>query len=271
MCSKVRSVKVQFFSDLHVDVAIVKPIYVRDDVDLVVVAGDTCQGLQNAFAALRRIVPGHIPIVTIAGNHEFYRRSWTEEIAAGRSVAGRFGVTYLENDVALFADGALRVIGCTLWTDYRIFGDANATAAMNAARVGMNDHRVISWRKKPWARFRPEEALLQHETSKRFLRDTLSAPFAGKLTIAVTHHAPHFQSVREERYKSDLLTAAYVSDRTDLMTTADGRPVIDIWNHGHIHSSCDYVVNGTRILSNPHGYGGENAAFAPELVVELDL
>lgn len=263
--------RIQFFSDLHVDVAVVEPIDVRDDVDLVIVAGDTCQGLRNAFAALRRIVPGRIPIVMVAGNHEFYRRSWTEEVAAGRSVAHRFGVSYLENDVAMFADGALRVIGCTLWTDYRIFGDVNATAAMNAARLGMNDHRVISWRKKPWARFRPEEALLQHETSKRFLRKTLSAPFGGKVTILVTHHAPHFNSVREERFRSDLLTAAYVSDMTDLMTIEGGRPKIDIWNHGHIHSSCDYVVNGTRILANARGYSGENAAFASDLVVEFDL
>jgi len=37
-------VKIQFFSDLHVDVAPMKLIVVANDVDVVAVAGDVCQG-----------------------------------------------------------------------------------------------------------------------------------------------------------------------------------------------------------------------------------
>src|SRR3954452_21162741 len=91
-----RRVRIQFFSDLHVDIAATKPIVVRDDTDLVAVAGDTCEGGRNAFVALRRIVAEHIPIVTVFGNHEFYRRSLTDEIAEAKASAASFNIRYLD-------------------------------------------------------------------------------------------------------------------------------------------------------------------------------
>jgi len=171
-----------------------------------------------------------------------------------------------------------------LWTNYRLFGDANAGLAMDAARRGMNDHRVITWQKEPWKRFRPEEALMLHERSKRFIADALASPFHGT-TVVVTHHAPHFGSV-EKRFQNDLLTAAFASDLTDVIVGADSAGVnadvsdptacavvgishAQIWNHGHVHASADYMVGRTRILANPHGYGSENPGFLPELVVEI--
>jgi Icc-related predicted phosphoesterase len=41
--------KLQVFSDLHVDVATVKTITIADDVDVVVVAGDTCERVLRAL------------------------------------------------------------------------------------------------------------------------------------------------------------------------------------------------------------------------------
>lgn len=271
--------KIQFFSDLHVDVHPIKPIVIRKDVDVVAVAGDVCEGTREAFVALRRIVPERIPIVAIAGNHEFYRRCLPDEIAAAREAAPDFNVLFADDDVVIVG-GAVRFLACTLWTDYRVFGAANAAPAMEAARRGMNDHRLISWSKRPWSRFRPQEALLLHERSLRFLETALRAPFGGA-TIVMSHHGPHFGSVAE-RFRTDLLTAAFVSDLSprfmpdspngDLAGPASEgvRAKIAIWNHGHVHNSSDYVVkNGTRILANPHGYGRENPHFDPELVVEI--
>ncbi len=81
--------KLQIFSDLHTDVAPIKPITIGDDVDAVMVAGDTCQGVRPAFASLRRIVPERIPIIMTAGNHEFYRRCIKTEIAEAKISRGR--------------------------------------------------------------------------------------------------------------------------------------------------------------------------------------
>jgi hypothetical protein len=58
----------------HVDVLPIKPISVAEDVDVVVVAGDTCEGALRAFEHLRRIVPMHLAIVVVLGNHGYCRR-----------------------------------------------------------------------------------------------------------------------------------------------------------------------------------------------------
>lgn len=274
--------KFQFFSDLHCDVAPIKPIVIGEDIDAVVVAGDTSQGARNAFIALRRLVPEGIPIVMVMGNHEPYRRCIQSEIAEARTIAADYNVFFVENDIALL--GTMRFIGATLWTNYRVFGAGNAPAAMEMARRSLNDHRVISWTKQPWTRFRPEEALLLHERSKAFIVDALTTPFSGS-SVILTHHAPHFGSVAKGPYQSDILTAAYASDLTDvLMIDAAGAstgtvdPTVKdtasgnwnrIWLHGHVHTSSDYVVGTTRILANPHGYGAENPSFNPQLIVEV--
>jgi Icc-related predicted phosphoesterase len=196
------------------------------------------------------------------GNHEFYRRCWRDEVAHARSIAPLYNVCLLENDAVVL--GGVRIIGCTLWTNYAIFGDANVSRAMRAASDGLNDHRRITWAKHPeWRRFRPIEAALLHKCSRACIEAELAKPFAGP-TVVVTHHAPHPNSMHS-LYGSDLLSAAYVSDLTALIEA--GQP--NLWVHGHVHESFDYRVGVTRVICNPHGYGNENKNFDPGLVVEI--
>lgn len=253
--------KIQVFSDLHIDVATVKPIAFGADVDAVIVAGDTCQGAQEAFAHIRRIVPMTIPVIMTMGNHEYYGRCLPEELAIARATAPAFGIHLLDNDTVVI--DRVRFVGCTLWTDYRLFGSANVPFAVRAAAQGLNDHRRISWSKQPWARFRPAEALLLHSRSRMFLQAALQAEHAGP-TVVITHHAPHPRSLHP-KYRKDLLSAAYVSDLEDLILAA----APTLWVHGHVHTSFDYTVGNTRVLCNPHGYGNENPDFDPALVVEI--
>jgi len=98
----------------------------------------------------------HIPIVMVLGNHEFYRRFIPDELALARSHAAAFNIHVLADNAVVLG---VRFIGSTLWTDYRIFGEANQAAVMNACANGMNDHRLIGWQKRPWLRFRPAEAV----------------------------------------------------------------------------------------------------------------
>jgi Icc-related predicted phosphoesterase len=254
--------KIQIFSDLHVDVYPIKPITIVPGVGLVIVAGDVCEGVLRAFEHLRRIVPMDIPIVMVLGNHEFYRRFIPDELALALAHAGASNLHIL-NGTALEL-GGVRFVGATLWTDYGIFGEANKTRVMNACAKGMNDHRLISWQKKPWRRFRPQEAALLHHRSKAAITETLSAPFAGP-TVVVSHHAVHWNSI-DPRFRNDPMTGAFVSDLSELIETY--QPTL--WVHGHVHNSSDHLVGKTRVLCNPHGYGSENPAFNGALVVELE-
>src|SRR3984893_5882487 len=253
--------RIHIFSDLHLDVHPIKPITIMADVDLVIVAGDTCEGVLRAFEHLRRIVPMHIPIVMVLGNHEYYRRFIPHELALARSHAAEFNIHLLENDAIVL--GGVRFVGATLWTDYRIFGESNQAAVMNACATGMNDHRRIGWQKQPWLRFRPQEAALVHHQSRAYFKQALTEPFNGP-SVMVTHTAVHWNSVLP-RFATDPTTGAFVSDLEELFLTT--RPVLAI--HGHVHNSCDYRIGQTRILCNPHGYGAENPDFNGALVVEV--
>lgn len=252
--------RIQIFSDLHLDVRPIKPITIMPGVDLVIVAGDTCEGALRAFEQLRRIVPMHIPIVMVMGNHEYYRRFVPIELKLARSHGPAFNIRLVEDDTVVLG---IRIVGATLWTDYAIFGEANQAAVMNACASGMNDHRLIGWQKQPWLRFRPQEAALLHHRSKAYLSETLAVPFAGP-TVVVSHHAVHWDSVHP-RFRTDPVTGAFVSDLSALIETH--RPAL--WVHGHVHNSSDYRIGETRVVCNPHGYGNENPCFDGALVVEV--
>ena len=268
--------KIQIFSDLHAGVAPLKPVMIGPDVDIAVVAGDVAEGAENSFVALRKIVPERIPIIFVMGNHEYYRRFLGEELAFARAIAPSLNVFLLENDTVVI-DGVVRFAGASLWTDYRMFGDSNAPAAMHAARFGMNDHRLIGWKREPWARFRPQEAALLHAASRSFFAETFASPFDG-ITVAISHHAPEIGSV-PVRYANDILSAAFASttlselnsalDRVGEASPAPFGKSPDFWIHGHIHDSADYRVGATRVIANPHGYGRENPKFDPAFTIEV--
>lgn len=80
----------------------------------------------------------------------------------------------------------------------------------------------------------------------------------------MTHHGPHRNSVHP-RYEDDPLNAAFVSDLTNLMSG------VDLWVHGHVHDSFDYMVGTCRVVANPRGYArqaGLNAQTARDLTYE---
>jgi predicted phosphodiesterase len=280
-------VKIGIFSDIHKGVGATKLIVTGPDVDVVAVAGDINEGAENSFVTLRAIVPEVIPIVFTMGNHEYYRRFLGEELEYAKAIASNFNIRVLENDTTVI-DG-VRFAGASLWTDYRLFGDHIAAAAMHAARSGMNDHRLIRWKRDPWQRFRPQEALMMHARSRAFFAEIMASPFDGIASIFLSHHAPDFRSVAP-RYASDILSAAFASNVLDELlgettehklmeadpdidgTNSDPdqtRPRIDLWIHGHVHNSADYRVGATRVICNPHGYGNENPAFNPSLIVKV--
>jgi len=98
----------QIMSDLHLGPGSEAPPPLVDGVELVVVAGDTCEGLVKAVESLRAAYPD-VDIAMVAGNHEFYGRVFKEELEAGRKRAQELGVHLLENDTATF--GRLRIVG----------------------------------------------------------------------------------------------------------------------------------------------------------------
>ncbi len=231
------------------------------EADVVVVAGDVCEGLGAAVDWAAEALGRHMPVVMVAGNHEFYRRIHGEELALGRAAAQAAGIHLLEDEAVTL--GGVRFCGATLWTDYALDGLERRRAAMDAAGRGLNDHRRIRWghARRP---FRPEEALGLHEASRAFLDAVLRETPGGLPQVVVTHHGPAPASVAPV-FAGDPLNPAFVSDLGPMIE--DRRPAL--WVHGHVHASLDYVHAATRVICNPRGYGSENPAFRADLVVEV--
>ena len=254
-------------SDLHRDIGLPWQPSRIPDADVAIVAGDVGQGLVDSIGWLAAVIRPHMRVVFVAGNHEFYRTAYAGELALGRMAARNQDIDFLEDDTAVIDGVAFH--GCTLWTDYRLDGDAQQGSAMDKARRGLNDHRLITWTRQPrWLRFRPEEALTLHRASRAFLVNALGpGAYAGSprpTRIVVSHHAPSAGSIAKA-FQGDALNPAFASCLDTLID--EGEPTL--WVHGHTHSGFDYRIGATRVLCNPKGYHRENARFDPELVVDV--
>ncbi|TGQ83700.1 phosphatase [Mesorhizobium sp. M8A.F.Ca.ET.207.01.1.1] len=241
------------FEDKHLDIP---------DADVAVVAGDVTTGLANSIHWLGRTIAPSMPVVCVAGNHEYYGHTVLEGTEWGRVAAEEYpDVHFLENEAVVI--GGVRFIGCTLWTDFLADGP-NRDWAMAVAEGQINDYRgAIAWRRLPeYEKFTPRDALRLHERSRGYLERSLA--LLDDPTVVVTHHAPHPGSIHPRFLRSGL-NAAFASDLSEVIEA--GRP--RLWVHGHVHDCFDYTVGETRIVCNPKGYYNENSAFDPGLIVEI--
>jgi predicted phosphodiesterase len=223
----------------------------------VILAGDIHVGTRGVAWA-RDTFPA-LPVLYVLGNHEFYGHSLPSLVARVREAARGTNVHVLENDAVVLGDTV--VLGCTLWTDFDLYG--NPSVAWAEAAQHMADYHKI--RVDPgYRRLRPLDMTIHHHRSLAWLAAELEGR-RGRRIVIVTHHSPSPRSA-PERYAGDPLNPAFVSPLDDFV--AAGGAVL--WIHGHLHDPCDYSIGGTRVLCNPKGYPGETApGFAPGLVVEV--
>jgi len=127
-------VKVQIISDIHLGYpGSVGFPPLAHGVDLVIIGGDTRERLVRAPHEARCAHPKPVKVAAIAGRHDFSGKCYPDELAAGHATAASLGIHFLENDVAYFR--SLRVLGCTLWTGYKLLAPASRHA--NACQVRM--------------------------------------------------------------------------------------------------------------------------------------
>jgi stress-induced morphogen len=249
--------KIQLASDLHLEFLqrnfpgerLITPAY---GADLLILAGDIGNGIQ----AIELFKDWPVPVLYLAGNHEFYGTDFDPTRAALRKAAEGTRVTFLDNDVADFE--GIRFLGATLWTDYRLVRNRTQRHLMENAEMRINDHFRI---RDGDGKFTAQRALAEHEIARSWLAQELAKPFDGK-TVVVSHHGPHPLSVHP-RYIGEPLNAAFVSDLSEFLSRAN------LWLHGHVHDSFDYNVEGCRVVANPLGYA-RNVNSAPA-AGELDF
>lgn len=260
--------KIQVFSDLHTEFGKqVMPL--ATDADVIVDAGDHHPGVLGLME-LREWFPDKT-LVTVAGNHEFYgKRRLHRHYEKMKDKADELDIHFLQND-SVVIDG-VKFIGATLWTDMNYQRDGGLT--MLRAGQAMNDYRQI--RSDISRLLTPHDTLMEHTLSLEYIKEELTKYHKGP-RVVVTHHAPSHKSC-EGKFFGHPLNAAYASDLHSIMS---GYSAPNLWIHGHVHTTNDYVIGRTRVVSNPKGYelgklerGGkgpiqENWDFNPQFVVEV--
>lgn len=241
---------------------------VGTDFDVAVCAGDIACGPAAIDWLLGQDALHGKPVMFVAGNHEYYGELLQDSAMLIRSAAVGTNVTVLDGDIVTVIDG-VRFLGCTLWTDFSFMASSQLAGLQAGMRI--NDCRSIMTADggefpRP---FVPKEALRRHLVERQWLENRLAEPHDGP-TVCITHHAVHPRALHPRHAAAGAVNAAFISDLSGMIEAHQP----DLWIHGHVHDSHDYLVGSTRIVCNPRGYSkgamsAENPNFIPDLVVEV--
>jgi len=238
-------------SDLHLEVWPISPL--STEADLVILAGDIGNGAAGIEWAKQTF---NVPVLYVAGNHEYYDGEFSVVQEALREAAADSQVKLL--DCQTYFRDSVRFLGCSLWTDYSLAEPATRAEVIERSRRFNPDH--VSIRKAERA-FSPEDAIALCQRHRAWLDERLSEHHDGP-TVVITHFAPHRGSIAPA-FLNHPANPGFIVDLDALMGRAD------LWIHGHTHTAFDYRVRGTRILSNPRGYAHENTGFRPDRIIEI--
>lgn len=283
--------KIHLISDLHLEYLPSLEHTVPEGTDVVVAAGDIGTG-KIGINWLLETFPD-LPVVYVAGNHEFYGQNWKIEkhYDTLHEMAEGTNVFFLQDEYVEI--GGARFFGATMWTDYELYG--NSTGAMEVAKqgyerlvkdvktgewkkiklTGMNDYSFIKTGQSGGVKRKltPQWVRNAHQVSRVNMDEMLREEFDGP-TIIVTHHAPSEQSLMEDkREKKDVFNPCYATNFENYIAYNDAD--IALWLHGHVHEAHDYMIHETRVVVNPKGYWHqeerkqEKTNFNPELLLEI--
>jgi hypothetical protein len=267
-------VKLQLFSDLHLEVHPNFRPEPAPGADVLVLAGDTGSYQEGSRLAdsdfgLARFSPKNgwpMPVLFVPGNHEYDNLDFDETHQRLRDTCERLGITWLERESVVLQ--GVRFVGTTLWTDF----DALAPADGDLTKVLRARHKAFRaanfYLQKTGATrygqpFLAEGWREQGLVCQQWLREALAQPFDGP-TVVATHFAPSLRSA-DPRYGLTPGTAGFCNALDDLL------PMAQLWIHGHLHCQQDYLANGCRVVANTLGYAskGEQEGFRPQLALEV--
>lgn len=242
------TLKIRFLSDIHLDVN--DDDFSLSGDDFTILAGDISGNVDEAIEWIKNNVKRGL---FVEGNHILYNSKYFLDDSYGK-LKEAFpldnDVSFLQNESKV-VDG-ITFAGCTLWTDYNLYG--KQPYYMRRAEGLLNDYR---WRVKGVRKVSPQSLLSEHTKSLNFLKQFENAVF-------VTHHAPSVKSI-SAYYGDDDANPCYASNLEELASHQR------LWIHGHVHDCFDYYIGDCHVVCNPRGYIRRNESwdFDPNKSVEV--
>lgn len=245
--------RLRILSDLHLEHAAWQ--YIPCGEDAVILAGDTSSVSGDKY--LRELLASiEVPVIAIAGNHDFYGSDVDARWRQLRALAVKFShLHWLENQT--FDIGDYRFLGTSLWTDFCMFGQP--VRDMFIAQQSIGDFEYIQYR---GMRLQPSTVVEWNRNSRHFLHKEL-LQLGDKLPIILSHWIPSPRLI-DGKYIGDRVNPYYACCMDEFFA-----PQIPLWIHGHSHQCTDVVLDGTRHIRNPRGYPTEVTGWNPNLVITL--
>ncbi|KAH3766774.1 Ser/Thr phosphatase family superfamily protein [Pelomyxa schiedti] len=223
--------------------------------DTTVLANEESRLLLSQF--LRAQTRAFKKVFIVMGNHEFYKSAVKDAKLAMQQICAAEGAVFLDK-TCVEIEG-VRILGATLWS----FIPEEARIGVNLA---LTDYRAIDFNES--RKISIEDTNQWHVEETRFLKEEIArASKDSKRVVVLTHHAPVIDLCSTDA--SQYNTPRNHAFCTDLRAMLG--PPVAAWFYGHTHWFQDQVINGTRIINNPHGYPKESLPFNSEFVVDISL
>jgi Calcineurin-like phosphoesterase len=257
--------RLQLLSDLHLETESFDP-EPAPGAELLVLAGD----IDSRWDGLARFAGWPVPVLMVAGNHEYDGRDLDEALPALRAHGAALGIRLLERESLLLSgdDGRrIRVLGTTRWCDFDLFGAAQRERAMRAGEYFARVQRST----RAGQPFDAAAVRAEAQVCRGWLESALGEPAQDRwdATLVVTHFAPSLRSA-DPRYGRQPGTASFCNADDDLVTRAD------LWLHGHVHCRHAYALpragrSPARVVSQARGlaHKGEDEGWDPLRLIEV--
>ena len=257
--------KLQLLSDLHLETETFDP-EPAPGAELLVLAGD----IDATWAGYARFKDWPVPVLVVAGNHEFDGRELNTAWPELARHCDRLGLRLLQREatVVTAASGrCVRILGTTRWSDFDLYGAAQRPRAVRAASYFMS-LMAATCNGRP---FDAEAVREQGLACRAWLEGELQASPQGRwdATLVVTHFAPSLLSA-DPRFGRQPGTASFCNADDDLI------PRADVWLHGHLHCRHDYRVARagrapSRVVCQARGLWkkGETQGLEPLKLIEV--
>lgn len=247
---KDKRMKIRILSDLHLDFNNKYPLELENKDIFTVIAGDLSGYSNYRDEWLRNNIHNG---VFVEGNHIFYNDEKKTLQKLYSELQEKYPLTssisFLQNQYKIVNN--IVFVGCTLWTDCRLYGKKyilDLPKRMNDYRYGLYDSEDGNDRV-----FTPEDSINEFNKSLKYIEE-ISDKYSNYKIVVVTHHCPSIRCISKQ-YRTSDCNQAYASNLESFIYNHNN---IVLWVCGHSHNSCDFKIDGCRVIMNCRGYVSYN-------------
>jgi predicted phosphodiesterase len=244
-------------------------VYEHIGEDVVVLAGDIhTQGRHHEL--IQAIVP-HAKVIMIAGNHEAYGASFQAVHENLKEIENTHTNFFYLNDSNVVIDD-VDFFGGIMYTNIQPIDNIRDIDSL--CKRYIPDFSVIT-KEARLEDFESHEGFINfsarwttndhRKAHQKFCKELgywkLSSNFDKK--VVISHFVPTYKAVAPQ-FKNSALNSYFIENMEHTMNG------VDLWLFGHTHTSFDFMIDDTRLVSNPYGYRDENKdGFIVDKILEI--